>query len=79
MYAFLPTTWWETIRCKPAEARGNENRQAPALPGIGITGIPFTRNCVLDVMTRSPALNPDVTAYELPTVSPSVMETWEAM
>ena len=31
-------------------------------PPIGITGMPFTRNCVLDTMTRSPAFSPEVTA-----------------
>ena len=31
-----------------------------AQAGSGETGIPFTRNCVLDTMTWSPALSPDV-------------------
>jgi len=31
-----------------------------AQPGMGETGIPFTRNCVLDTTTWSPAFKPEV-------------------
>src|SRR5579863_3814223 len=44
----------------------------------GWTGMLFTRNWVLDTMTLSPAFNPEVTEYELPTVSPRVTGIWEA-
>jgi hypothetical protein len=31
-----------------------------AQPGIGDTGIPFTRNCVLETTTWSPAFRPEM-------------------
>jgi hypothetical protein len=55
---------WRNLR----QARSPTSAQAP----MGRTGIPFTRNCVLDTITRSPAFSPEETEYVLPTVSPSV-------
>ena len=43
------------LQC-PKGAPRNGRVQAPC----GITGIPLTRNCVLDTTTRSPALSPEV-------------------
>jgi hypothetical protein len=37
---------------------GAQDRQQAQAP-MGKTGMPLTRNCVLDTMTLSPALSPD--------------------
>ncbi len=39
----------------------SQQQQDSQAPGSGMTGIPFTRNWVLDTMTLSPTFNPEET------------------
>jgi hypothetical protein len=42
-----------------ADSLAVQTRPITLQPPIGITGMPFTRNCVLDTMTLSPAFSPE--------------------
>jgi hypothetical protein len=50
----------KTSRQAPAcGSRPHFARNPPQAPGSGITGMPFTRNWVLETTTLSPGLNPE--------------------
>jgi hypothetical protein len=44
----------------PESANRRNDRGGYTQPGMGDTGIPFTRNCVLETTTASPAFKPEL-------------------